>query len=86
VSTNLGSGAGITAGQAVAKRSSADRGGDTADAFLGERPVRVVASLAAGLALGEVLIDGRTVPILTKPGGFGQDQLLVELLRARGQR
>jgi len=61
-------------------------GGDTADAFLGERPVRVVASLAAGLALGEVLIDGRTVPILTKPGGFGQDQLLVELLGARGQR
>lgn len=55
-------------------------GGDTADAFLGERAVRVVGSLGPGLAVGEVDLDGRTVTVLTKPGGFGHDQLLVGIL------
>lgn len=61
-------------------------GGDTADAFIGERTVRVLGSLAPGLAVGEVALEGRTVTVLTKPGGFGQDQLLMNVLARRGTR
>jgi len=58
-------------------------GGDTADAFVGERAVRMLGSLAPGLAVGEVLVEDRTLTVLTKPGGFGHDRLLVDVLAGR---
>jgi hypothetical protein len=61
-------------------------GGDTADAFLGERVVRVLGSLDTGMALGETVVDGRTITIVTKPGGFGHDRTVHDLLSTRSDR
>jgi hypothetical protein len=61
-------------------------GGDTADAFLGERVGRVLGSLDTGMALGETAVDGRTITIVTKPGGFGHDRTVYDLLSTRNDR
>ena len=55
-------------------------GGDTADAFIGERWVRLRGSLDTGVACGEMSVDGRSVTIVTKPGGFGHDLTVRNLL------
>ena len=54
-------------------------GGDTADAFVGERVVRVLGSLG-GMALGVIGVGGRRISILSKPGGFGNDHTVLDLL------
>lgn len=54
-------------------------GGDTTDAFVGERVVRVLGSLG-GLAFGVVELGGRRISILSKPGGFGNDHTVLDLL------
>lgn len=67
-------------------------GGDTAEAFIGERPVTVLGSVrvaasrrgGAGMALGTVAVSGRTIWIVTKPGGFGDDRIVLDLLADRG--
>ncbi len=59
-------------------------GGDTADAFIGDRSVFVHGSVGVGMAFGTVTIDGRPLAIITKPGGFGATNSLVDLLAARG--
>lgn len=54
-------------------------GGDTADAFVGERVVRVLGSLG-GMALGIIEVGDREISILGKPGGFGNDHTVLDLL------
>lgn len=61
-------------------------GGDTADAFLAERAVHVLGSVGVGMALGTVVIGERAVSVITKPGGFGATNALVDLLLERGSR
>lgn len=46
-------------------------GGDTAAAVIGDEPVTVTGTLGVGVADGRVRLAGRTVRIVTKPGGFG---------------
>lgn len=58
-------------------------GGDTADAFIGERSVRILGSLDTGVACGEMEVDGRTLTIVAKPGGFGHDLTVRDLLSRR---
>jgi len=58
-------------------------GGDTADAFIGDRSVIVHGSVGVGMALGTVTIDGHSLMIITKPGGFGTTNALVTLLGTR---
>jgi uncharacterized protein YgbK (DUF1537 family) len=58
-------------------------GGDTAGAFLGDRAVHVQGSVGVGMALGEVDVDGRRLTVVTKPGGFGGTNALVDLLERR---
>jgi hypothetical protein len=58
-------------------------GGDTADAFIGDRAVRMLGSLDTGVACGEISLDGRAVTIVTKPGGFGNDRTVLDLLSRR---
>jgi D-threonate/D-erythronate kinase len=55
-------------------------GGDTAEAFIGDSVVRVFGSLDVGVSLGEALVDGRTLRIASKPGGFGTANTLVDLV------
>jgi uncharacterized protein YgbK (DUF1537 family) len=55
-------------------------GGDTAEAFIGDRTVSVRASLDTGVALGEVRVDGRDLTVLAKPGAFGSAHTLVHLM------
>lgn len=57
-------------------------GGDTAEAVVGERPVRVHGSLGVGIACGTVELDGRSITIVTKPGGFGDPGTVEALMRA----
>ena len=59
-------------------------GGDTADAFIGDRSVTVYGSVGVGMAFGSVAIDGRPLAIITKPGGFGATNALVDLLGTHG--
>ena len=68
-------------------------GGDTAEAFVGERPVSVLGSVGSGvrdrrgsvgMAVGIVGVGGRAVRIVTKPGGFGDDRSVLDLLTQRG--
>ena len=61
-------------------------GGDTADAFLGERAVRIHGSVGVGMAYGTVEVDGRSVRVVSKPGGFGATNALVDLLVGRSGR
>lgn len=58
-------------------------GGDTAGAFLGDRAVHVLGSVGVGMALGDVDLDGRRLTVVTKPGGFGGTNALVDLLERR---
>ena len=58
-------------------------GGDTADAFIGERSVRLLGSLDTGVACGEMELDGRTITVVAKPGGFGHDLTVRDLLSRR---
>lgn len=55
-------------------------GGDTAGAFIGERPVRVHGTRELGVAQGTIEIDGREIAIVAKPGAFGDDGTLVRLM------
>ena len=55
-------------------------GGDTAEAFIGDRVVRVAGSLDVGVAVGSVDIDGRTMTLVSKPGAFGGTNTLVDLM------
>ncbi len=55
-------------------------GGSTALAVaeaLGARSLRLLDEVAPGVALGELLVDERTVPTITKSGGFGQPDALL---------
>ena len=54
-------------------------GGDTADAFVGDRVVQVLGSLG-GMAFGVIELAGRRISILSKPGGFGNDHTVLDLL------
>jgi uncharacterized protein YgbK (DUF1537 family) len=59
-------------------------GGDTAAALLadwGASSVRVWGEAAPGAPAAEALFDGRGVPLVTKAGGFGGPDLLLEILR-----
>jgi D-threonate/D-erythronate kinase len=55
-------------------------GGDTAEAFIGDSVVRVFGSIAVGVSLGEAVIDGTTLRLACKPGGFGTPNTLVDLV------
>ncbi|MEX1106568.1 MAG: four-carbon acid sugar kinase family protein [Ilumatobacteraceae bacterium] len=72
------------AGRAAVARAGAATvvvlGGDTAEALVGERPVRVHGSLGVGIACGTVDLDGRSVVIVAKPGGFGDPGTLEALM------
>lgn len=64
-------------------------GGDTAEAFIGERSVRVLGSAGTnrtlvGTAVGRLSINGRDLCVITKPGGFGDDRTVADLLACRG--
>jgi uncharacterized protein YgbK (DUF1537 family) len=59
-------------------------GGDTAAAVLGDAPVTVHGSVDVGTAWAEVA--GFEMPIVTRSGGFGSDQALVDLLGRLGAR
>jgi uncharacterized protein YgbK (DUF1537 family) len=61
-------------------------GGDTADAFLGERAVHVLGSVGVGMAYGTLVVGGRALGVVTKPGGFGATNALVDLLTPRPSR
>ena len=55
-------------------------GGDTAEAFIGDNIVRVFGSIDVGVSLGDVEIEGRTLRVASKPGGFGTANTLVDLV------
>ena len=55
-------------------------GGDTAEAFIGDSVVRVFGSIDVGVSLGEAEIDGMTLRLACKPGGFGAANTLVNLV------
>ncbi len=55
-------------------------GGDTAAAVIGDQPVTVTGTLGVGVADGRVVLAGRPVRLVTKPGGFGADDAIVALL------
>ena len=55
-------------------------GGDTADAFIGERAAHVIGLVGTGMAYAEVQVEGERVSVVTKPGGFGKDHAVLELL------
>jgi uncharacterized protein YgbK (DUF1537 family) len=54
-------------------------GGDTAAAVLGDEPRRIGGTVGVGMPW---TVDGDTT-IVTRPGGFGHEQSLVELFSAR---
>lgn len=58
-------------------------GGDTAEAVLGRRALRVDGSVDVGVARCR-LMDDPGVTVLTKPGGFGDEGTLVRLLGLGG--
>lgn len=58
-------------------------GGDTAAAVLGDALVLVLGSIVPGTALIESLVV--EVPVITRAGGFGADEALVELLWGKGR-
>ncbi len=60
-------------------------GGDTAAAFLGDTPVRVLGSVGVGISLGDATLAGRRLRLASKPGGFGTTNTLVDLLRRAPQ-
>jgi uncharacterized protein YgbK (DUF1537 family) len=54
-------------------------GGATALAVataLGASSLRVLSEAAEGLPLGELVVGGRRVPVVTKSGGFGRQDAL----------
>ncbi len=55
-------------------------GGDTAEAFIGDRSVHVAGSLGIGVAIGTIDIDGATLTVVAKPGAFGSTNTLVDLM------
>ncbi|MEO8267731.1 MAG: four-carbon acid sugar kinase family protein [Ilumatobacteraceae bacterium] len=55
-------------------------GGDTAEAFIGDSVVRVFGSIGVGVSLGQAGIDGATLRLACKPGGFGAPNTLVDLV------
>lgn len=57
-------------------------GGDTASAVVEDQPVRVHGLLGVGIAWGSVELDGRTLTVVTKPGGFGGPDTVVDLMRS----
>ena len=61
-------------------------GGDTAEAFIGQRVVRVWGSVGVGMALGTLSLGSSDITIVTKPGGFGDDRAVSDLLDRRGAR
>jgi D-threonate/D-erythronate kinase len=56
-------------------------GGDTATTVLDGSPVVVDGSLGVGIASGSTVLAGRTIRVVTKPGGFGDPATLVDLMR-----
>jgi uncharacterized protein YgbK (DUF1537 family) len=59
-------------------------GGDTAfETFqaLGIHDVSVAGEIMPGIATGEMRVGGRSVTFITKAGGFGDADALVEILR-----
>ena len=59
-------------------------GGDTAFATfraLGIREASVTGEIMPGIAMGKMRADGRSVTFITKAGGFGDADVLVEIFR-----
>ncbi|MGD9996805.1 MAG: four-carbon acid sugar kinase family protein [Ilumatobacteraceae bacterium] len=56
-------------------------GGDTAEAFIGDGVVRVDCSIGTGVAAGWVTMDGRRLALISKPGAFGGERTLVDLMQ-----
>lgn len=75
--------------QAARRRLAADPtiatvvvvGGDTTAAMIGRATVHVEGTLGVGVAVGHADLDGRTVRLVTKPGGFGDAGTLVDVLQ-----
>jgi uncharacterized protein YgbK (DUF1537 family) len=61
-------------------------GGDTAEHFLGDSVVEVFGSVDAGVAVGETVVRGRRLRVLTKPGSFGTVNTLVDLVKRHAKR
>lgn len=60
-------------------------GGDTARALmahLGVHALGLTGELLPGIAVGEISLNGATLPVITKAGGFGDDKLFVTLLES----
>jgi D-threonate/D-erythronate kinase len=55
-------------------------GGDTLRALVGSSPMRAVGTVAPGTVLADTRMAGRRVTLLSKPGGFGRPELIVDLL------
>ena len=56
-------------------------GGDSAAAVLGRAAVHVEGALGVGIAVGRTVLAGREVRLVTKPGGFGGADTLVDVLQ-----
>jgi D-threonate/D-erythronate kinase len=56
-------------------------GGDTAEAVVGLQDVRVTGSCGVGMAVGSVELGGRSMVLISKPGGFGGPDTVVDLMR-----
>ena len=59
-------------------------GGDTAFETLqalGVAEASVAGEIMPGIAIGKMQVDGRSVTFITKAGGFGDPEALVEILR-----
>jgi uncharacterized protein YgbK (DUF1537 family) len=61
-------------------------GGDTAEHFLGDSVVEVFGSVDASVAVGETVVHGRRLRVLTKPGSFGTANTLVDLVKQHAKR
>ena len=61
-------------------------GGDTAAAVLGDTTIDVVGTVGVGVAAGVVHLMGRRLRLITKPGGFGSADTLVDVLDALDDR
>ena len=55
-------------------------GGDTAEAFIGDSVVRVFGSIDVGVSVGDAEIRGRRLRVVSKPGGFGTPNTLLDLV------
>jgi D-threonate/D-erythronate kinase len=55
-------------------------GGDTAEAFIGDNVVRVYGSIDVGVSIGDAEVRGTALRVVSKPGGFGTANTLLDLV------